>query len=154
MVAEEVKEIIQRAIKNEENAYNLYASAIRRVKDPSARSGLEDLAGQEKQHKAKLEALLEGKLAWTKRISQREKIKDLQIGEYLEAKPLSEGSSLQDVLIVAMKREEASGAFYTQMAGLMEPGPEKDLFELLAKEEVKHKRYVESIYEDVVYKQF
>jgi rubrerythrin len=154
MAAEEVKEIIKRAIKNEEDSYALYISASQRVKDPATRVGLDDLANQEKQHKAKLEALLAGKLAWATRLSQREKTKDLKIGEYLEAKPIAKGSSLQDVLIFAMKREEATGAFYTQMAGLVDPGPEKDLFELLAKEEGKHKTYVESIYEDVVYKEF
>jgi rubrerythrin len=58
------------------------------------------------------------------------------------------------VLIFAIKREVATGAFYAQMAGLVDPGPEKDLFDLLAKEEGKHKKYVESIYEDVVYKEF
>jgi rubrerythrin len=154
MAAEEVKEILKRAIKTEEDSYNLYTSASKQIKDPAVRAGLGDLAIQEKQHKAKLEALLAGKLVWAARLSQREKVKDLKIGDYLEEKPLTEKSSLQDVLIVAMKREQATGAFYTQMAGLVGPGPEKDLFELLAKEEVKHKKYVESIYEDVVYKQF
>jgi rubrerythrin len=40
------------------------------------------------------------------------------------------------------------------MASLVDPGPAKDLFEMLAKEETKHKRYVESIYEEDVYKEF
>lgn len=152
MAAEEVKAILKRAIKMEEDSYALYTSAGKRIKDAAAKAGLEDLASQEKQHKAKLEALLAGKLSWAARFSGQEK--DLKIGEYFEAKPLSDESSMQDVLIVAAKREEATGAFYTQMAGLADPGPEKDLFELLAKEEIKHKRYVESVYENVVYKEF
>ena len=64
MAAEGVKEILQRAIITEEDSYTLYTSASKRIKDPAVRAGLEDLASQEKQHKAKLEALLAGKLAW------------------------------------------------------------------------------------------
>lgn len=153
-MADRVREIIQQAIKTEEASYALYTSASQRVKDPAAKAGLADLAEQEKQHKAKLEGLLAGDLDWAVRLSQREEVRDLQIGEFLEARPLTEESDLQDVLIVAMKREEATGAFYQQMAGLVEPGPVKDLFEMLAKEEVKHKEYVESIYEEVVYRDF
>jgi len=154
MDSEQVKDIIQQAIKTEEASYALYTSASERIKDPAAKAGLADLAEQEKGHKAKLEALLAGDLNWAVKLSRREEVRDLQIGEYLEAKPLTEGSDLQDVLIVAMKREEGTGAFYAQMAELLEPGPVKDLFEMLSKEEIKHKKYVESIYEDVVYREF
>ena len=86
--------------------------------------------------------------------AQNEKVKDLQIGEILESKSLTAESDLQDVLIVAMKREEATGAFYSQMVELTPAGPARDLFGLLAKEEVKHKKYVESLYEEVVYRDF
>jgi len=154
MDPEQVKDIIQQAIKTEEASYALYTSASGRVKDPAAKAGLADLAEQEKEHKAKLEALLAGDLNWAVKLSRREEVRDLQIGEYLEAKPLREESDLQDVLIVAMKREEGTGAFYAQMAELLEPGAVKDLFEMLSKEEIKHKKYVESIYEDVVYREF
>ncbi len=154
MSSEQVKEIIQQAIKTEAASYALYTSASKRIKDPAAKAGLADLAEQEKQHKAKLEGLLAGDLNWAVKLSQREQVRDLQIGEFLEARPLTADSDLQDVLIVAMKREEATAAFYTQMAKLVDPGPVKGLFEMLATEEVKHKKYVESIYEDVVYKEF
>ena len=154
MATEEMKGIIERAIKFEEDSYKLYTSASRRVKDPGARSGLAELAGEEKKHKAKLEGMLAGNLDWAVSVGRRAKVKDLKIGGPLEAKPISEQSSLQEVLAAAIKREEATGAFYSQMASLVEPGPEKDAFEMLAKEETKHKRYVESIYEEDVYKEF
>lgn len=153
-MTERIQEILQQAIRVEEASYALYTSASKRVKDPAAKVGLGDLAEQEKQHKAKLEGLLAGNLDWAVRLSRREEVRDLQIGEYLEARPLSEESDLQDVLIVAMKREEATGAFYQQMANLVDPGPVQDLFTLLAKEEAKHKEYVERIYEEVIYRDF
>jgi len=154
MVTEAIKAIVERAIKFEEDSYNLYTSASRRVKDPGARVGLAELAEEEKKHKAKLEGMLAGDLGWAARAGRRGQIKDLKIGDPLEAKPITEHSSLQEVLAVAIKREEATGAFYSQMAALVEPGPTKDLFEMLAKEESRHKQYVESIYEEDVYKEF
>ena len=154
MATEEMKGIIRRAIRFEEDSYKLYTSASRRVKDPGAKAGLKELAGEEKKHKAKLEGMLSGNLDWAVRAGRRAKVKDLQLGGPLEAKPITEKSSLQEVLALAIKREEATGAFYSQMASLVDPGPAKDLFEVLAKEETKHKRYVESIYEEDVYKEF
>lgn len=154
MATKEVREIVERAIKFEEDSYKLYTSASRRVKDPGARAGLAELAGEEKKHKTKLEGMLRGNLEWAVSVGRRAKVKDLKIGGPLEAKPISEKSSLQDVLALAIKREEATGAFYAQMASLVEAGPAKALFEMLAKEETKHKRYVESIYEEDVYKEF
>ena len=154
MATEEMKGIIERAIKFEEDSYNLYTSASRRVKDPGARAGLAELAGEERKHKAKLEGMLAGNLDWAVSVGRRAKVKDLQIGGPLEAKPITEKSSLQEVLAVAIKREDATGGFYSQMASLVDSGPAKDLFTMLAKEETKHKRYVESIYEEDVYKEF
>ena len=154
MATKEIREIIERAINSEEDSYSLYRHASRRVKDPGAKAGLGELAEEEKKHKAKLEEMLEGNLDRAVRAGRRAKVKDLRIGDPLEAKPLTELSSLQDVLAVAIKREEATGAFYAQMAALVEPGAIRDLFEMLSKEETKHKLYVESIYEEDVYKEF
>ena len=154
MATEEMKRIIKRAIRLEEDSYKLYTTASRRVKDPGARVGLMELAEEAKKHKAKLEGMLAGNLDWEVSVGRRAKVKDLGIGGPLEAKPITEQSSLQDVLTVAIKREEATGAFYSQMAALVDPGPAKELFEMLAKEEIRHKQYIESIYEEDVYKEF
>ena len=154
MATKEILEVIERAIRFEEDSYKLYTSASRRVKDPGAKAGLAELAAEEKKHKAKLEGMLAGNLDWAISTGRKAKVKDLKIGDPLEAKPLTEQSTLQDVLAVAIKREQATGAFYAQMASLVEPGQARDLFELLSKEETKHKLYVESIYEEDVYKEF
>jgi rubrerythrin len=153
MSKEALKEILKRAIRMEEDSHALYTSASGRLKDPAARAVLADLASQEVQHKQKLEALLAGTLSWLKAGGDLAH-KGLGIGDHLEAQPLSEGSSLQDVLIYAIKREEATGSFYSQMATLARPGPEKDLFELLARQEAGHKSALERVYETVVYKEF
>jgi len=150
----DVREIIERAIKMEENSCNLYAAAGRRVKNPGARTGLKELAEEEKKHQTMLQNMLAGDLEWTVSVGRKAKVKDLKIGEALEAKPITESSDLQEVLAFAIKREQQSGAFYAQMAALTEAGPVREAFEMLAREEGRHKEYVESIFEQDIYRDF
>lgn len=149
-----IKSILNRAIRFEEDSFNLYNSALERAKKSETKQWLKELADWELTHKAKLEGLLSGDLNWAIRKSSREQVTDLKIADYLVAPALGDKSDFQDVLLVAMKREQAANDFYANMAALMEEGSLKDLFELLAKEEMKHKQTVEKYYEDVVYKEF
>jgi rubrerythrin len=149
-----ITNILDRAIRFEEDSFNLYNSAIDKIKSPQTKEWLKELADWELTHKAKLEGLLKGDLNWAIRKSKREEVADLKIGDYLVAAPLGEKSDFQDVLLVAMKREESARNFYTGMVELVESGPAHDLFDLLAKEEAKHKQMVEKYYEEYVYKEF
>ncbi|MCD6521129.1 MAG: hypothetical protein J7M05_14530 [Anaerolineae bacterium] len=55
-----IQEIIRTAIQREIDAYNLYHSAAAKAESQTAKGLLEELAAQEKGHRAKLEALLKG----------------------------------------------------------------------------------------------
>ena len=149
-----VESVLKRAIRFEEDSYNLYHSALQTVKNPQTKEWLRELADWELGHKAKLEGLLKGDLNWAIRKSRREEVKDLKVGDYLVAPALGEKSDFQDVLLVAIKREQSAHDFYASMAELVEEGQAHDLFELLAKEELKHKQMVEEYYEEYVYKEF
>ena len=149
-----IQSILNRAIRFEEDSYNLYHSAMSKVKNPQTQEWLKELADWELGHKAKLQALLKGDLSWSIRKSRREDVKDLKIGDYLVAPALGEKSDFQDVLLVAMKREQGAHDFYATMVDLVEAGTAKDLFALLAKEEMKHKQMVEKYYEEYIYKEF
>lgn len=149
-----VESILKRALRFEEDSYNLYNSAIQMVKSPQTKEWLKELADWELGHKAKIEGLLKGDLNWAVRKSRREEVKDLKIGNYLVAPSLSEKSDFQDVLLVAIKREQSAHDFYASMADLVEEGQAHDVFDLLAKEELKHKQMVEKYYEEYVYKEF
>lgn len=153
-LASSIESILKRAIRWEEDSYNLYHNALALAKNPQTREWLKELADWELTHKAKLEGLLKGDLNWAVRKSKREKVNDLKIGDYLVATPLNENSDFQDVLLVAMKREESAHDFYASMTELVEEGQARSLFELLAKEELKHKQLVEKYYEEYIYKEF
>ena len=149
-----VESILKRAIRFEEDSYTLYNSALQTVKNAQTKEWLKELADWELGHKSKLEGLLSGDLSWAIRKSRREEVKDLKVGDYLVAPALGEKSDFQDVLLVAIKREQSAHDFYKSMADLVEEGQARDLFELLAKEELKHKQMVEKYYEEYVYKEF
>ena len=79
------------------------------------------------------------------------KIQDLHITEYLVDKDVHEIKDFQDVLIVAMKKEQKSYNFYVSMAKSSDNPEMKKLCKMLAQEELKHKHKLELYYDDNVY---
>jgi len=149
-----LERILNQAIHFEEDSYQFYTKAMPMVKRPHIKDVLQELANQEVKHKQRLQSLLAGNTEAIIAIPRQTKIEDLKLAEYLVAKPLDEQASFQDVLIVAMQREKSSHDFYATMAGIAEGAEAKQLFEFLAQEELTHKNKVESLYDEVLYKDF
>jgi rubrerythrin len=148
-----VEGIIQRAIQIEEDAYTFYTGASEMVKLPHVQDMLKELAGEEVKHKEKLEELLAGGTEQIVAMGEGRKIEDLKLADYLVPQPLDEGATLQEVLILAMQREKNAHDFYNLMAGLASEAV-KDLFQILAQEELEHKNKVETLYDDIIYQEF
>ena len=134
-----IEQILQQAIRFEENAYEFYTAAIEMVERPHIREVLVELANQEVTHKERLQALLDGDM---------ERIISVRKRGQLDA-----SASLQDVLIVAMQREKSSHEFYTTMASIADDDAAKSLFDFLAQEELVHKNKIETLYDEVVYQE-
>ena len=147
-----VEQIIKQAIRFEKDAYAFYIRALGMVKQPHIKDTLQDLADQEVEHKEKLQKLLEGDLDSI--LAVKRKIQDLGLAEYLVFPTLDEDATFQDVLGVAMHREKSSHDFYTAMAGIARHETAKKLFEFLAQEELVHKNKVETLYDEVIYREF
>ncbi len=147
-----IQDILKTAIQREIDAYTLYSTAAERVKLPHAKELLQDLATQEVGHRNKLEALLAGNVFRVLSKTQQKQVTDLKITDYLVEVPLAADSDLQDILIVAGKREKASHDLYAALAKVAEDETTVKLFEFLAGEEATHKRRVETLYEELFYK--
>ncbi len=80
-----------------------------------------------------------------------ERVADLGISEWLVEVKARPSLSLQDSLIVATKREEASARLYDRLAEL--GGETAVLFRSLAGEERRHVKIIERIYDDIIPKQ-
>ena len=147
-----LKEILDRATQNEVNAYAYYSQAVDIVKDPSAKVLLKEFADIELKHKIKLENFDLSKID-----EEHHKLKqphDLHISEYLLDKEIAPDSTIQEIMIHAMKKEQKSYEFYKDMAKVVSSIEVKNLFEELAAEELDHKGRIETEYDDVIYKEF
>jgi rubrerythrin len=150
----DIEQILRQAIGFEQDAYDFYTKAVAMVKLDHVRQTLSDLAKEEIKHKQNLQDLLSGNVEAILSVRKPQQIRDLKLAEYLVAPPLGEDATFQDVLIVAMKREQSSNEFYSTMARLAQDESAAQLFDYLAQEELAHKGKVEALYDEVVYRDF
>ena len=144
-------DILRTAIQREIDAYTLYSATAEAAQEPIAKDLLKDLATQELGHRKRLENLLAGNVFRVVSRAQRAKVEDLKITDYLVEVPLDADSSLQDVLIVSGKRENASHDLYAALSKVAEDEDTAKLFQFLADEELVHKNRIETLYEELIY---
>lgn len=151
MTENAIQNILRTAIQREIDAHTLYSTTAEEVDNPQAQEMLRDLAAQEQGHRQRLEGLLTGRVFRVLSKPQEQQVEDLKITDYLIEVPLDEDSDLQDVLIVAGKREEASHNLYSSLAQVTDDKETQKLFEYLANEEMTHKHRVETLYDQIIY---
>jgi rubrerythrin len=149
-----IEAVLKRAIQLEVEAMTLYSNAAQTVKDDAVRQRLEEMAAQERGHKAKLEDVLSGHVRWAIRRSKAEPVTDLRLSDHLVGGSLEPNADYQDVLLFAARREKAAHDFYKAMGEMIEDKLTQNLFQMLADEELRHKYVLEKTYEEVVYKDF
>jgi rubrerythrin len=144
MQFDSVDAVLDFAIKNEQDASDFYSELASKMEKPHMRQSLEGFAAEERGHKAKLEAVKEGKMAKL----TKAKVLDLKIGDYLVEQKPSAAMDYQSALILAMKQEKAAFRLYTDLAASTDDDTVRDLFLGLAQEEAKHKLRFEVEYDD------
>lgn len=141
-------EIIAFAIDREREAVQFYRDLQQVVQFAPRRELLRELEDMEKGHITALENIKAEKNSFR----GQPQVQDLQISQYLVPAPPTPQMSYQDILLTAMKREEASNRLYTDLANLAADPDMKKLFQRLAAEEAKHKLHFEKIYDDEILK--
>ncbi len=140
-----IDDILDFAIKEEEQAQEFYSKLASKATDPGIKKLLEGFAAEEKGHKARLTGIKSGKQAF----GAKERVLDLQIGDYLVDVSPSPEMSYKEALVVAMKKEKAAFRMYTDLAESVE-GSLRETFLELAQDEAKHKLRFEIEYDDNV----
>lgn len=139
-----VDEVLDFAIKNEENARDFYTALAGKMERPAMKTVFEGFAMEEEGHK---KLLLKVKQSGGFE-SSSDKILDLKIGDYLVA-PEPEGDlSYQDALILAMKKEKMAYKLYTNLSAAVSDDSIKSTMISLANEEAKHKLRFEIEYDE------
>ncbi|MBW8036581.1 MAG: ferritin family protein [Planctomycetes bacterium] len=136
-------EIINYAIDREIEANKFYLDLAKGINNPILRKIFESFAKEELVHKAKLEAMKNGK-----EFLPAKRIGSLKIADYfVEGRPDS-NMCYKEAFDLAARKETAAIQFYSDLSKLVEDESQKEVFFLLAQEEARHKLYFETAYDD------
>lgn len=148
MKFENLEAIIDFAIEKEIEAAQFYETASEEESFSGTKEMLKDFSKEERKHQALLEkfktkgldeSISDYKLKW---------IKDIKRGDYLVDMKYEKGMAYNDLLLLAIKREEKALKLYNDLLKEVETDESKKLFQVLCQEEAKHKLKLETLYDD------
>jgi len=140
------EDIISFAMQWEEDSADLYKEMGKLAKKPNVKAMFSEFEAEEVGHKAIIEKISKAKITDL----QPEKVTDLRISDYLIDMTFKPDMDYQDILIIAMKREEKAVKMYTDMLTRVKDSEAQKLIQLLIQEESKHKLRLEIEYDENV----
>ena len=148
MNREKFNEILDFAVEREREAVHFYQELQEMVQFKEQKSLLKEFENIERSHIVMIENIRNNVIKNVE--APLPDIENLAISDYLvDVKP-SEDMTYQDILIVAMKREEKAQKLYSDLADKTASSETRKLFLKLASEESKHKLYFEKLYDEMV----
>jgi rubrerythrin len=141
-----VDEILEFAIGKEKEAVAFYNELSKKESLAAMSNTFKELAQEEARHVKLLTSISKNKDVI--KSYELKKITDLKISDYLTAMEYTENMPMQDILVLAMKREELAVKLYNDLALSSKDDEFIKLFKVLAQEEAKHKLYFEKLYDD------
>lgn len=141
-----VDDILVYAIEKENEAVKFYTDLSNKENFKSVKETFQGFAKEEQKHADLLSGLSTDK----SKVNDYElkAIPDLKISDYLVEAEYKEGMFMQDILRIAMKREEQAVKLYKDLAGKTKNGEMIKVLNMLAQEEAKHKLGLETMYDD------
>jgi rubrerythrin len=147
----EFNKIIEFAISKEQEAVDFYHDLQNVVKHDSTKEILKDFELMEHGH---IEILKSFKTEEVMDLHHNPNIKNLKLSDPMVEPLPSTSLTFQEVMIMAMKREDGAAELYQTLSNEAENANVKKLFQQLADEEMKHKFQLESMYEKEVYYEY
>ncbi len=148
MKFENLEAILDFAIENEIEAVEFYTSLTKEETFSGSTKMFSEFAEEERKHQKMLEdfkakgitASIEGyKLEW---------ITDIKRSDYVVDMEYSPGMGYNEILLLAMKKEEKALKLYNEFLTQADSDESKKLFKILCQEEAKHKLALETMYDD------
>ena len=140
-------EIVNFAKEKEKEAGVFYRDLASKAEAAGIKQLLEEIAAEEDKHYEILDTMTLDAFKDAEPAPAIEDIKLAKTMPELEAKP---DMNFQDILTVAIKREEKAEQLYKHMAAMAGQDEQKQLLERLAAEELGHRNRLEKEYEDKV----
>ncbi|MGD9506801.1 MAG: ferritin family protein [Syntrophobacteraceae bacterium] len=141
-----VDDVINFAIEKEQRAMDFYLQCAGRATNKGIKTFFEEMAKEEERHRELLKSLDPAGLSDFK----LDKVEDLQISQYLVDVKFTDDLTYQEALTLSMKKEEKAYEFYSAWKGKCMHEKTAKIFEMLAQEEMKHKRSLENKYDDEI----
>ncbi|HOT01660.1 MAG TPA: ferritin family protein, partial [Acidobacteriota bacterium] len=151
MSDQQLKTVLERAIKNEEDAHTFYTQLHDIVQDATAREALRFLAVEELRHKEFLVNYLEGRVAANS--LSTDQVIDYGVAQYNDKPDIQKDMGTAEVFLVAAHREWNAHKFYQGLAALQPEGEVKQLLTEFAAQELRHKEKVEYLYSNTAFPQ-
>lgn len=140
----EFNEIIDFAVAREQEAVSFYHDLASGAKFNAHKEMLSEFEAMEMGHIIMLENIRKNGVA----SGEIKKVANLKISEYLSTEAADLDLSYQNLLIRAMKREEASLKLYSELSRRFADPELQKLFAQLAAEEAGHKLRFETLYDE------
>ena len=145
-----IDEVVDFAIEKEQEAAEFYLELSEMDAAQSSKNDLIGFAQEEEKHAKMLNDFKADKSAFDN--YEFKKIQDMKRADYMEHMDYTPAMSYHEVLRVAIKREEIAYKLYQDLGGSAKDDKLKNVFEILANEELKHKSKLEGLYDDIVKK--
>lgn len=146
-----IGEILAYAIEKEKEAAEFYEEVSEKERFAGAKEMFKEFAAEERKHQSLLEnyegnkeKLAEYKLEW---------IPDIKRSDYMVDIVYEPGMHYSEILRLAMKREEMALKLYNELQSQTDNQDFIKLFQILAQEEAKHKKFLETLYDDFMAQQ-
>jgi rubrerythrin len=152
MKFDSLEAIVDFAIEKEKEAFEFYSELAKKEAFSGSKDLFTDFAREERKHqnllqdfrtKGLTQAMKDYKLKW---------IKDIKRSDYVVDLEYHKGMAYNEILMLAMKREEKSLKLYNDFLKQTTTPDGQKLFKMLCQEEAKHKLALETMYDDYMAK--
>jgi rubrerythrin len=152
MKFDSLEAIVDFAIEKEKEAAQFYSGLAKEEAFSGAKDMFLDFAREEAKHQKLLhdfkskgftQAMKDYKLKW---------IKDIKRSDYVVELEYRKGMAYNEILMLAMKREEKALKLYNDFLKQTETPEAQKIFKMLCQEEAKHKLSLETMYDDYMAK--
>jgi len=143
--------VLERAIKNEQDAFRFYMNLYNTVEDRMAKNTLVFLADEERKHREYLIKYRDG--AYPENPVSVTEEGMTKVREFSDKPVLKKTARDRDIYLAAAERELHAYQLYKKLAEMHPAGEVKDLLIRMANEELKHKEKMEYLHDNTVFAQ-
>ena len=148
MQFEDLEAILDFAIEKEIEAADFYTNLSKETTLSGSAKMFAEFAAEERKHQKMLEDFKSQGFATTVEDYKFEWISDIKRSDYVVEFEYTPTLGYNEILMLAMKREEAALKLYNKFLDQADSEAGKKLFKVLCQEEAKHKLALETMYDD------